>query len=855
MSSLSAIKIKGEREGPSTDEENRELVLSYLQRLSNATNLLAEAGGTTWQHKLEGDDSRMIDVTKGESSSFYVDQIARHLLAACRPEILASGISNLPPFKKVVPGSDEDDFVVFDDDGDNEQDEDEGGEELQHWTVRRTDYLRQLLRVLAPISMDVAGQVCSIALSSSATAAAEAANSNESLVLPTVLLLAHWLPVAPHLAALVTDVLQSLKIHLNPTVVQSSLVVELVVTESFLGLCTFFGRRGEIAILQRIWDWTFVFGMMAPRDVVMEMEDDPSTSLSTTGPSSTPSSSMLQRAVRWHAARIVACLLDWKPSLVAMFLKRLDLENEQVPWKIHPWSLDREESSTQHLHMKGLGRLWDSEDFSLPSADEVRKVLPLHSWFVHLGMGLVTYKHGAIAQSLDNEGDIAGDNIARSRLDKQLKHRSPQRLTGTPTTCRNLALLGIALCQEPYPPPVLICGPHGSGKSSLIRELMRLCNPNGTLLEIHVDEETDSKTLIGSYNPTDIPGEFAWRAGALTQATRIGQWVLLEDVDAVPVEIQATLVKLLEDRLVPLGNGKYEPCHPNFRLFGTCTTTVSRQLSNNKDSLRIGRHRGGGKQILNPSLWRKVHVDPLPFSELKDVALALHPNIPESVSESALAILQAQDRSGRNYSSKIEDRSDDSEVGQPESVLWIGGRPPSVRDFFKLLSRISHDIRFEPNASYATETQRTLCLAESVDVFCGSCPERKMRHEFINRLAAPIWGISRDLALRYVETRQPTTLIGVDFIEVGRAKIEMVSRSEFARKPSETFAQTNHSLRLMEAIGVCIRENEPVLLVGETGCGKSLKTKETLQRCALLSYAWCRYRRENHTCPATRWLL
>ena len=162
--------------------------------------------------------------------------------------------------------------------------------------------------------------------------------------------------------------------------------------------------------------------------------------------------------------------------------------------------------------------------------------------------------------------------------------------------------------------------------------MLHMCRSDEELFEFHVDEETDSKSLIGSYKITDIPGEFAWRPGALTHASRSGRCVLLEDIDSLPVEIQATLVKLFEERLLPFGNGKYERCHPNFRIFGTCTTQGSSSSSSSSSSLyqnphqrrqhsmRIGSNGGGGKRILHHSLWRKAHVKPLPFPELKDIA-------------------------------------------------------------------------------------------------------------------------------------------------------------------------------------------------------------------------------------------
>jgi hypothetical protein len=266
---------------------------------------------------------------------------------------------------------------------------------------------------------------------------------------------------------------------------------------------------------------------------------------------------------------------------------------------------------------------------------------------------------------------------------------------------------------------------------------------------LHIDEETDSKTLLGSYVATDIPGEFIWMAGPLTQAARQGRWVLIEDVDNCPEEIQAALIQLFEERILPLGVGKEERVHSRFRLFGTCVTssannTTTTSTAGQKDgttrrrkpTLSIG---SGGKRILHPNLWRKVHVDPLPFVELRNVGRMLHPNLPCSVADGVLDVLRKLDKSGRHDDNDDGRIDDDDQVAMEEEentngtnnnsstnidkdILGHGSRHASVREYIKLLSRISSSIQFEPGTEYATESQRLLCLAEAVDVFAMSCP-------------------------------------------------------------------------------------------------------------------------------------
>lgn len=156
--------------------------------------------------------------------------------------------------------------------------------------------------------------------------------------------------------------------------------------------------------------------------------------------------------------------------------------------------------------------------------------------------------------------------------------RGQPRLVPTPSASRNLSSLSLAMAVDR---PILLHGPAGSGKSLLVREATRLAsgNPGGAdnssppLLELHLDDQTDSKSLLGAHTCTDIPGQFAWQPGALTRAAADGTWVVIEDLDRAPFEVLAALGPLLEGRPLALpGRTKPLRAAPGFRLFGTVTT-------------------------------------------------------------------------------------------------------------------------------------------------------------------------------------------------------------------------------------------------------------------------------------------
>ena len=688
---------------------------TYLGKIRGAARRLAGIANET--------DGPVIDAAAA------IHEIARALLQACRPSLISSDPSTHLPEIPIFCG--EHDMPIPDEPGEDD---------ACPYQMRRVDYLRDLLRAMFPIQLDVATAVMGLV-------------SQDTTATTAVILLGQWLYVAPQITPLATAMLHGKPCPLEFTG-EEPLLERFTIVEACHRLSAFYceKRLEWKSTLLSLWDWASVSYSLLPATNRMQ-EDLDWRNWQTRH---------LQQAMDWHVVRLVGHLLHLNPHALAKFLKQHQMETQMVPWQMHPWDTHLEEGQAEKMALLQKVQLWQQEEeFDTPTAEEVRQSLPLPPCLVDCGRGLVLIKENPLR--------------ALRAMDTSVE----SLLVMTATTRRNLSLLAAVLITQPQPPPIMVCGAAGAGKSTLIRELAKMVGIS--LLEIHVDDETDSKTLIGCTTTTEIPGRFEWRPGALTKAVRQGRWVLLEDIDRVPFEIQAALVQLLEDRLLPVGRGEVERAHPNFRLFST-----------------HGLKSTVGRKVLGAHCWAQVPIEIMSVQEMKEVASYRLSNLPNFVVETVLNIFH--------------------EI-QEDSRLFAGSRLPSVRDFFKVLSRISRTIPINKDTEFITEGQRTLCLGECMDIFGSAYPDVERRRTICNRFVAPAWNITSDLAKAYVEKRIPEVIQHFDATEIGR--VRMAAPIEAVRATSPSFATTGHALRFMESIGVCVRENEPVLLVGETGGGKT----------------------------------
>lgn len=341
--------------------------------------------------------------------------------------------------------------------------------------------------------------------------------------------------------------------------------------------------------------------------------------------------------------------------------------------------------------------------------------------------------------------------------------------------------------------PCLLRGPCGSGKTAVLDYVAahtnRLNPPE--YVKVQIGDQLDSKLLIGSYICTEIPGQFEWQPGPLTKAMAYGSWIVFEDIDLAPSDMAQVIHSVIENgnlSCVSCCPIKLDNPHPDFRIF---FTQRSRQ-ANSPNSLKLGFGFVERQcdiiempDLSNDDLEEVIETR-YKFGKLTKVILQLYRKAQEAIKE----------------------------VNLNRSV-----RSVSLRDLFKLCDRLSAN-KFQQVAGKYTAKDLESIYIDSIECFLSSLPRNELRkpaEELALVANLPANEVQRLIFLRKPDVREENgSLI------VGRTILDRNSSVvSSALEPRSALAYTKQTIQLIESISVCIKQREAVLLVGETGVGKT----------------------------------
>ena len=327
--------------------------------------------------------------------------------------------------------------------------------------------------------------------------------------------------------------------------------------------------------------------------------------------------------------------------------------------------------------------------------------------------------------------------------------------------------------------PLCVHGPPGCGKSRLINLAWQSRRPGSSLddlgpVSVNIDDSVDVKSLIGTFQSSLIePGRFEWIDGLLVELIKKGRWLVLEDVDRLNPDILSILPRQGDTHFRIPETNSYVEIHRDFGLIGTSTNSrkLARTLSN----------------------WLLLEC-----GYPKNLMAILNNQLPPIISEIVLAC----------YTALIESRSNAASE-----------RKFGLHDLFRAVSRIERilacRLKISESATFVTDFQKAQIGHHLIDVFVhhSPFPERKAELEHIIESWLGCGSIGSDSC--------PTFSSDSTCVSIGDIRLARRMAVDHSIASSCSFTLTSVHLRMLQKIARGIQNGEGILVVGDTGVGKT----------------------------------
>jgi midasin len=308
--------------------------------------------------------------------------------------------------------------------------------------------------------------------------------------------------------------------------------------------------------------------------------------------------------------------------------------------------------------------------------------------------------------------------------------------------------------------PVLIEGPTSSGKTSAVEYLAR--RTGHRFIRVNNHEHTDIQEYLGTYVSDPETGKLVFHDGILVRALRNGDWIVLDELNLAPTDVLEALNRLLDDNrelVIPETQEVVKP-HPQFMLFAT----------QNPPGLYAGR------KVLSRAFrnrFLEVHFDDVPQSELQTI-LSERCRIPDSYAQRIVTVFQ-----------ELSKRRQAGRVFETKHGF------ATLRDLFRWAGR---------------EASNTQELAQNGYMLLAERARRPEDKAIVKEIIETVMKEHIDANALYA-LRGPTS--------------DVVTKLGVPVPESSNVVWTSAMRRLFVLVANALKCNEPVLLVGETGSGKT----------------------------------
>lgn len=327
-------------------------------------------------------------------------------------------------------------------------------------------------------------------------------------------------------------------------------------------------------------------------------------------------------------------------------------------------------------------------------------------------------------------------------------------------------LVGLARTALTRRSPVLIQGPTSAGKTSAIEYLAR--RTGHKFVRINNHEHTDIQEYIGSYSSDADSGRLVFHEGLLVTALRQGHWIVLDELNLAPTDVLEALNRLLDDNreLVIPETGQTVKPHPHFMLFAT----------QNPPGLYAGR------KVLSRAFrnrFLEIHFSEVPQAELQTI-LTNRCRMAPSYAEKVVQVFRELQRRR-----------------QTERVFDTKQAFVTLRDLFRWGNR---------------EADNYQQLAENGYMLIAERARRPEDAEVVRQVIEEVVNVKINVEALYDIFDQNTLTR-----RVGAALAQSLVESIYGTG----IVWTTSMQRLVCLIASSLQNKEPVLLVGETGSGKT----------------------------------